>query len=390
MVNKHNLGIVIVVVLASSICCLGADDQTLWAGTAKADITDYSGGPVHDPLFVKALVLRNKKETIVLLTVDAVSIGEIGRIGNDFLPNLKKKLKEEHLIEPSKVLINASHCHGIIMRQGLEEKIVSIVQHALKHLVPVTVGIGIGEEKEVQENRRLTLKSGKVIDVRHAYSLPADDEVASAGPIDPQIGILRLDRRDHSTLAIVYNFACHPIQGIPGGANTADLVGYASRVIESAYGDHTMALFLQGCGGDINPANYKDVHHPRHAESLGNKLGLSTVRASKKIQCKATSELRLFNETIDLPRGDRTERILQLEAEKQGLVNSLKGTSLNLKTFLNLMIKYKISPTYPSADAHRYLQEKLQNLGPLNSLDRENLRHLEAYRRNTQTMEQIT
>ena len=63
------------------------------------------------------------------------------------------------------------------------------------------------------ENRRLKLKNGKEADVRHAYSLPPDEEVAEVGPIDPEIGILRLDRKDGRTLAVVYNFACHPIMG---------------------------------------------------------------------------------------------------------------------------------------------------------------------------------
>ena len=45
-------------------------------------------------------------------------------------------------------------------------------------------------------------------------------------------------------------------------------------------GDGAMALFLQGCAGDINPILYKDVAHPRDAEPLGNMLGLSAMRAA--------------------------------------------------------------------------------------------------------------
>ena len=44
------------------------------------------------------------------------------------------------------------------------------------------------------ENRRLKLKSGKEVDVRHAYSMPPDEDVAEVGPVDPEIGILRLKR----------------------------------------------------------------------------------------------------------------------------------------------------------------------------------------------------
>jgi len=58
------------------------------------------------------------------------------------------------------------------------------------------------------------------------------------------------------------------------------------QVIEESLGDGALALFVQGCAGDINPVLYKDVHNPRDAEPLGNMLGLSALRALKKIRTK--------------------------------------------------------------------------------------------------------
>ena len=77
-------------------------------------------------------------------------------------------------------------------------------------VIPVNVGVGTGYEDRIMENRRLKLKNGKEADVRHAYSLVPDEEVAGIGPVDPEIGILRLNRKDGRTLAVVYNFAVHP------------------------------------------------------------------------------------------------------------------------------------------------------------------------------------
>ena len=121
------------------------------------------------------------------------------------------------------------------------------MKEAWQNMVPVNVGAGVGHEDRIMENRRLKLKNGKEADVRHAYSLPPDEEVAGVGPVDPEIGILRLDRKDGQTLAVVYNFACHPIQGVPSGGNTADITGFASQVIEDNLSDGAIALFLQGC-----------------------------------------------------------------------------------------------------------------------------------------------
>jgi hypothetical protein len=210
------------------------------------------------------------------------------------------------------------------------------------------------------------------------------------GPVDPQIGVLRLDRQDGRTLAVVYNFACHPIQGVPGGGNSADLVGFASQVIEENLSDGTMALFLQGCAGDINPIWYKDVDHPRSAEPLGNMLGLSTLQAVRQIQCREDDRLTISNQTIALPRADWAPRIAALEAEQTRLLQSLQGTSLNLKTFLPLVVKYGLSSEYPSYYSHRYLHDQAMGRQDLAWLDAENRKNMQQYISNIHIMEQLT
>jgi len=257
-------------------------------------------------------------------------------------------------------------------------------------MVPVTAGAGTGREDRIMENRRLRLKSGKEVDVRHAYSLPPDEEVAEVGPVDPQIGLLRLDRDDGRTLAVVYNFACHPIMGLPGGENTADITGFASRVIEDNLSDGTVALFLQGCAGDINPVLYKDVNQPRNAEPLGNMLGLSALRGVRRIKPGDSGPLKVINETVRLPRADLAGRIESLQAEQAKLLTSLRGTSLNLKTFLPLAVKYDLSSEFPSGASHRYLHEKKMARDDLSKLDAANRRNIKAYMENVYTMEQLT
>ena len=366
-----------------------ADAANLSAGVAKVDITDREAGPVNDPLYVKALVLRSETKTIAIVTVDAVAIGEIGRIKNDYLSKVRTRLQQELGILPTNVLINASHCHGVVA-EDVDERTIQAVKIAAQNLVPVRIGVGVGHEDRIMENRRLKLKSGKEADVRHAYSLPPDDAVAEVGPVDPEIGVLKLDRLDGRTLAVVYNFAVHPIQGVPSGGNTADIIGFASKVIENNLSDGTMALFLQGCGGDLNPVLYKDVDHPRSAEPLGNMLGLSTLQAVRKIECRDTDRLAVISETISLPRGDRTERIFAMEAEQKRLTQSLKGTSLNLKTFIPLAVKYNISEQSPSYYSYAYLHEEQLGRDDLRKHDAENRRNMKQYIENIQIMEELT
>ena len=376
-------------VVIISLVCADRVVAELRAGASKVDITNVDAGPVNDPLYAKALVVSDGTTTVVIATVDAVALAEIGPIRNDFMSKVRAGLKRDLDMNPQHVLVNASHCHGIVCAD-VAERTVQAVTQAAGDMVPVTVGAGVGHEDRIMENRRLKLKSGREVDVRQAYSLPADEEVASVGPVDPEIGVLRLDREDGRTLAVVYNFACHPIQGVPSGGNSADLTGFASQVIEDHSSEGTIAIFLQGCAGDINPAMYKDVNRPRDAEPLGNLLGLSTLKAARKVRCQAGARLEVLNQVIELPRADTGQRIIALQAQQQQLLRSLRGTFLNLKSFLPLAVKYGLSSEFPAHDSHRYLHEQAMGRNDLNHLDRTNRRHLQQYIRNVRTMEQLT
>ena len=363
--------------------------QAIRAGVAKVDITKHEAGPVNDPLFAKALVIADDRKTIVLVSVDAVAIGEIGYIKNDYLPAVRKQLESDLGIPANHLVVNASHCHGIVC-DDVAERTLEAIRKAKSSMVPVRIGTGLGTEDRIMENRRLKMKDGREIDVRHAYSLPADDQVAGIGPVDPKIGVVRIDRMDGSPLAVLYQFACHPIQGAASGGNTADLSGVASRVIEENLGHDSIALFFQGCGGDINPVLYKDVHQPRDGSWHGTMLGLSTLQALRKIETRGDAIVDYQHTTIEVPRANLEPRIAEMEIERERLMNNLKGTSLNLKTFLPLAVQYQLDPEHPSYYSHRYLREQEQGREDLKRLDAENRRNMAAYVENIQTMESLT
>ncbi len=361
----------------------------LLAGAAKVDITAMDAGPVNGRLHVRALVLKSGVTTAAIVTLDVVAVGEIGHVSDEYLETVRQRVQAELGIEPRHVMINASHCHGVPCKE-IDERTVQAITQAAEKLVPVEIGVGRGHEDRISANRRLKLKNGKEIDVRHAYSMPRDEDVSDVGPIDPEIGVLRLNRTDGSVLAVVYNFACHPIQGVPGGENTADITGFSSEVIEENLDNGTVALFVQGCGGDINPAFYKEVNLPRNAEPLGNMLGLSTLRAARRIQCRSDARLAVLNEVLELPRADYADRIGMMEEEQQTLLQSLRGTTLNFKTFLPLAVKYRMFEQYPSYYSHRYLHEKNLQRTDLEKLDSLNRNAMKQYLQNIETMEQLT
>ena len=362
----------------------------LRAGAARADITERDTVPVHDPLYAKALVLKSDSSTAVVITLDAVSVGEIGRIGNGFLASVRAELQRDLGIAPESVFINASHCHGVVRADTLQLT-VQAVKEAWRNLAPARAAATSGTEGGISENRRLKLIDGTEVDMRRAYPLPPDAAVASVGPIDPQIGILRLDREDGRPLAVLYNFACHPIMNPPSTGNTADFPGYASKVIEEELGQGALAFFVQGCGGDINPVGYKIPTRRPSAEPLGTKLGLSVMREARKLVTTSGPVLKSVSRTLALPRNaDFARRIAANEAEQLKLVRSLRSTNLDFKAFLPLYVQHRLAPEMPSGHVQNYLRQKAEGKEDLLRMDADNGAALSAYVENIHTMEQLT
>ena len=368
------------------LACVATARAEMLAGVARIDITDRTG-PVNDPCFAKALVLKSGGTTAALITLDAVAVGGIGRIGNGFMATLRNGLQELG-IPPSNVMVNASHCHGIV-RGDLEPLVIQAVKEAAKNLVPVKAGSGVGLETRISENRRLKMKDGSTVDMRRAYSMPRDEDVASVGPIDPQVGLLRLDRTDGTPLAVLYQFACHPIMNPPSKGCSADYPGFASKVIEEATG--AMAFFVQGCGGDINPVRYKEVTRTADAEPLGTMLGATVLAAARKIETKGDGVLQVSNATIAVPRAaDYSARISNIEAEQKKLVAALKPTNINFKSFLPLLLQHKLWPDTPSHYSQSYLHDQALDRKAISQLDADNRLLVENYLANIEIMERLT
>jgi len=372
----------------------GTGAACLRCGVARSDITTSDEDVVvHDPLYAKALVLDDGKTTVVMVAMDAVAIGGIGDVSDDFLPKLRYRIQEELGIPGGNVLVNASHTHppGRLLCDAAEQvdRTFDAVSRAAQNMTPVRVGTGVGYEDRIMINRTLRLKNGEGWTIRQAHPCPPDEEVAGLGPIDPEIGILRVDRVDGRPLAVVYNFACHPLIGVPGGAVTANFPGFASNVIEQNLGDGAMALFLQGAGGDVTEVLYKDVNRPRDSEPIGTVLGLSTLKALRDIQT-TDATLGVASETVALPRRtDIPKRLEALQQEQAELLATLSATSLSFKAFVPLYIKYALSPDYPSDYSYRYLHAEQIGTDELTELDNWNRQNIAKYLSNIHTMEKL-
>lgn len=370
------------------------DHNLISAGVAKSDIsTDTRDAAIHDRLFAKVLTLQSSSTHLIMVSLDAVAVGGICDVKDSYLPKLREKILNEFGINGRNVMVHATHTHpsGRILCDDDQQvsRTLDAIRRALGGMIPVRISIGKGCEERIPINRTLRLNDGRAWTIRQTNPCPPCEEVASLGPVDPDICVMRIDRLDGRPYAIIYNYACHPLVGVPGGGVTANYPGFASSVIENQLGHGAMAMFLQGAAGDVTEVLYKDVNRPRDAEPIGVMLGLSVLDALRCTQ-PVDPEFHILYDTVELPRRtDIPDRLAELELERDRLFNSLRYTSLNFKTFLPMYLKHSMDAQHPSDYKYRYLHEEQIGSNALREMDRENQFNLCKYMDNIKAMEKL-
>ncbi len=390
--------VLVVLAITLALGAMGGRDAAaaLRAGVAAEDITaENPTAVIHDRLYAKALVVADEDTRIVIVALD------LGGASSTLVSAVRERLRDELGIEPGHVLVNASHNHHTQgqVPSDVTARIVKAVRRAAETIVPVKVGAGAGHEDRIVMNRRLRMANGKDWTIRRANPSPKDSEVAALGPIDPEIGILRLDRAAGGPLAVVYNFAGHAYGGVPSGGVSADFPGFASAVVEEGLGGGAKALFLQGAAGDVTPIRYKDVDAPPPTEQLGTMLGLSTLKAAGRITTQEQATLAMISETVELPRRQDIEvRIASLEKQQEEILQFFTGvgcgthgagTFLNFKSFLPLYLKHAIDPDHPAYSSYLYQHEEATGRDDLAKLDEENRKRLQKYLACVENMERL-
>ena len=113
-------------------------------------------------------------------------------------------------------------------------------------------------------------------------------------PVDPTVTVLRIDRADGTPLAVLTNYACHPVVfGADHLRYSADYPGVMKGVVEQELGGQVESFFLQGAPGDINP--YYAVT-PLEQDAVGRRdwtgerLGQEAARVAKEIHPHAIDD----------------------------------------------------------------------------------------------------
>jgi len=292
---------------AVSLCLLvgslrASAQPGLRAAVAKVDITPKThevmwgfenrvepASSTLDPLYARVLVLQAGGKRLAIVTLD------LGRsFGETSLDHLQAEVRKSSGI--SCLLVNASHTHSAPTvkdeykgnppeweRRALDS-IAAAISDAANHLQEARIGVGTGSVL-IGHNRLRVNDDGTV------SWFERNPTMIPTSPVDPTVTILRIDTAQGDPLAILINYACHPVVlGSDNPQYSADFPAITNRVVEKSLGGNAESFFVQGAPGDINPY-YANMPIAQDAIKLrdwtGERLGQEAARVAKSIHTQS-------------------------------------------------------------------------------------------------------
>lgn len=263
-------------------------ESTLLAGVGRCDITPAPGTPqggwgaqTHErgssadmQMLVTVLALQQGDTKIVILDMDAIGFDQ------EWTQRIVTAVSSLTALAPENIRFSCTHTHsgantfrlkniaaGLDMAMSYLESLphaaAGAAWQALQTLEPVFLASAMGESF-INRNRRVQAPDGETI-------VGVNEDM----PADHSFGVMRIDRKDGSTVATVLHYACHPTTiAWQSDQFTPDYPGVARQVIEKELGG--VCIFLQGAAGDLGPrrgfTGDLDVYR-----KLGQELGLAAA-----------------------------------------------------------------------------------------------------------------
>lgn len=318
--------------LAAGVAMLtnAAGDAPFQSGTATIDITPPAGyrmsGYFHerlsegtkDPLLAKAIVFSQGDVVAALICCDIIGIDpQVSR-------ESRQLIAEQSGIPVENVSITATHSHTgplywgalrdqfhktAVAREGsdpqeafdypafLVKQLAAVAVAAKAQLQEVDISAGFGHESRVAFNRRFLMKDGYA---KTWIGLNHPEVVGVAGPIDPEIGLIRFDAvSSGKPSAVISNYALH-LDTVGGQLYSADYPFYVQQAITHAYGEGVTSLFGIGACGDINHVDTEATER-NSTEAIGAMLAESILEALPELKATATPSLAVRRTVFQVP-----------------------------------------------------------------------------------------
>ena len=289
------------------------------AGAAKVDITPDTPQPllgyaarqstgVLDKLWHRVVVFDDGREQFVLVATD------IALVSPSVYDEVARDLQREMGIEPRQFWWTATHTHaapevgppGVAkLFLGERYKHESDARYAVR--VKQSLIEGVKQARARLEPARLTWGKGYSAANLNRRARDVDGTIRLGlnpdGPVDREIGLIRVDNAAGKPLALVANYAMHGTA--MSGLNTlisGDAPGIVASYVEDKLG--APMLYVNGAAGNISPiySVYPDARSA-HLGEFRVLLGDKILAANAKLPPgRAAVNMRLEQEWVEIPR----------------------------------------------------------------------------------------
>jgi hypothetical protein len=295
---SHRLFAILTLAITSiltSLPCLAQGDEpgALQAGAAAIDVSpqhfpvnmlgqfyENFAETAHDPLYARAIVLKNDQSCIAMVVVDNLGVDPAA------IEAAKQLAAKQTNIPTHRIMVSSTHTHTApptaittagttaakyreLMINGIAE---SIVQ-AHQNLRAVEFGFNAKPLADEVFNRRWHLKPGKMPlnpfgELDQVKMNPGNNTSTldrPAGPTDPDITIISLRDAKHKPYSLFANYSLHYVGAVPRGGVSADYFGEFARLmpIRLRASADFVAMMSNGTSGDINNIPFGSTRPPR-------------------------------------------------------------------------------------------------------------------------------
>lgn len=211
---------------------------------------------VQDDLHVRTLVLEHASVRLALVLCDVICLG------GGAVQQAKKLIEQRSGIPASHVMISCTHTHTAPATvplliadpdpayiDWLVVRIADAVEIACQNLGPARIASGATDVGNVCFNRRFHMKDGTVV---FNPGIRNPDIVNVAGPVDPQVTAMIVERPDGTPVALWANLSLHYVGTDDPYAVSADYYGQYADFLARTLGESCVGMLTNGTSGNIN------------------------------------------------------------------------------------------------------------------------------------------
>ena len=292
----------------------------LRVGTAKADLLEGlslpvqmatygpapgKGGSVREPVFARAVTLETRSDDgesnrVAIVSCDLMLID--APLRRDVLARLEDTdpkeigLKDTELkdVGLTDLFLSATHTHTSVggyvdhtvsefyilgayderLRAQVVDRIVAAIKASIAALEPAHWGVSRTFVDDISRNRRL------------------------GTTIDPEVGLLKFTRPNGDPIAVVVNFAAHPILEPNDNTFSSDYPGRLCRRLDETHG---FGLFLGGALGDLNAKPPVDLPREASSAAVAERLFDVITPVLENLETQAGATLGSATQQVALP-----------------------------------------------------------------------------------------